>query len=323
MRIAVIGAGAIGTLVAARLARSGNEVGVVARGDALRSIRAGGLRVRDRDGTWAVTPARAGSALEVGPCDAVIVCVKAHAIAAALPDLAALRDAKTLTVFATNGVPWWYFHQHPGAAGGPHLSSVDPGGAIWRAIGPERAAGAIVYAGASVVAPGEIEHAWGTRLVLGAPDPGAADSLARVGKALGAAGFRVTTATDVRAEVWKKLAYNLAIGPVSLITGATCDRIAGEAALTGLMEAMIVEAVAVARATGTEPEIDPVEQVRGFAALGAFRTSMLQDLEAGRTPELEPVLGAVHELGARAGVPTPRIAEVLALARLRASEVGA
>lgn len=323
MRIVVVGAGAIGTLVAARLVRAGNDVGVVARGDALSAIRSRGLQVRDRDGSWTATPARAGCAADVGTCDVAIVCLKAHAIAGALSELVALRDAGTLTVFAANGLPWWYFHRHPGGTGNPHLASVDPGGAIWRAIGPERAAGAIVYAGASVVTPGEIHHAWGARLVLGAPDPCAAERLARVVETLGAAGFRATVSPDIRAEVWRKLAYNLAIGPVSLITGATCDRIASDRTLVALMEAMIGEAIDVARATGAEPGVDPAEQVRGFGAIGAFRTSMLQDIDAGRSPELEPVLGAVDELARRTAVPAHRIAEVLALARLRVGEVRA
>jgi 2-dehydropantoate 2-reductase len=322
MRICVFGAGAVGGLIAARLARAGADVSVAARGATLEAIRARGLTVRDRGGEWNVRPRACGSPGELGAHDAVIVATKAHALAAAAGTMRPLLGADTAVLSAVNGIPWWYFHGMPTWAHARHLDSVDRSGTAWKALGPERALGGVVHLGASTPAPGVVSHAYGAQLVLGEPSGERTVRLDALAAALESAGFKARVSQDIRAEIWKKLWYNMAINPVSLVAGAACDRISGDADLMGLMAEMIDEGVRVAAAIGVEESVDGREQVKGFTAIGAFKTSMLQDLEAARPVELDPILGAVVELARLANVDVPRLREVYALARVRAAAAG-
>jgi 2-dehydropantoate 2-reductase len=315
VRIAVVGAGAVGGLLAARLARAGAPVALVARGDALAAIRERGLVVKDRGGEWTAHPVACGSPSELGAQDLVILATKAHALPAAAPGLAPLLERETVVASAVNGIPWWYFHGEPGSGHSPHLASVDPGGVVWNAIGPSRALGCVVHLGASSPNPGIVEHAYGLQLLLGEPDGRPSPRLEAAVEALAQAGFKSSVAADIRTEAWRKLLYNVAINPVSLVTGLACDAIHADPALRSLLASMVEEASCVAAALGRPVPVDVAQVVAGFGAIGAFRTSMLQDHDAGRAPEVEPILGAVVELAARCGVPAPNLADVLARAR--------
>jgi 2-dehydropantoate 2-reductase len=322
MRICVFGAGAVGGLIAARLIRAGADVSVAARGATLEAIRARGLTVRDRGGEWSVRPRDCGNPAELGPHDVVIVATKAHALAAAAESMRPLLRADTSVLSAVNGIPWWYFHGMPAWPHTPHLHSVDPGGTAWNALGAERALGCVVHLGASAPAAGVVSHAYGLQLVLGEPSGRRTPRLDSVAAALDAAGFKARVSDDIRTEIWKKLWYNMAINPVSLVAGAACDRISADPDLMALMAEMIGEGARVAAALGVKEPVNGAEQVKGFAAIGAFKTSMLQDLEAGRSVELDPILGSVVELARFANVDVPRLREVYALARLRAAAAG-
>lgn len=320
MRIAVFGAGAVGGLVAARLARAGLEVALVTRGAALDAILRQGIRVEDREGSWCARPAAVGRARELGAADVVIVATKAHVLPEAIDDLMTLVGRDTTIVTAVNGIPWWYF---AGTAVAPEpLSSVDPGGRIWSTLGSERAVGCLVHLGASTPGPGVVRHAYGNVLVIGEPNGASSPRLAMVANMLAAAGFKPKVSEHIRDEVWRKLWYNIAINPVSVVTGATCDRICADPLLRGLLADMMAESAQVAAQLGVRATLDADAQVEGIARIGAFKTSMLQDLEAGRPIELDPVMGSVVELAERVKVPAPRLKEVYALARVRAAALG-
>lgn len=321
MRICVFGAGAVGGLLAARIARSGQLVAVVARGATKEAIEQQGIAVRDRDGAWVAKPAQVvASAAELGPQDLVFVATKAHALPAAARELAPLIADTTTVVTAVNGIPWWYFHRT--AFEPPHLACVDPGGVVWSAIGPQRTLGCVVHLGASVERPGVVHHAYGNVFVLGDPETPSSPRLDAAAGVLSRAGFRPQVSAEIRDEVWRKLWYNLAINPVSVITASACDRICADPVLRQLMSQMIRESARIAEALGVTATVDPDEQVRGIARIGAFRTSMLQDLEAGRSIELDPVLGSLVELAGRLQIEAPRLAEIHALARTRAAATG-
>ena len=316
MRICVFGAGAIGGLFAARLSRSGQQVSLVARAPTKEAIEREGLRVQDREGIWTARPARLGSARELGPQDLVILATKAHALHQSAGDLAHLLHEDTTVLTAVNGIPWWYF---AGQAIQPKpLDSVDPGGVLWNTLEPRRAVGCLVHLGAASPLPGQIAHAYGNLLVIGEPGGGESARLGKVATVLEKAGFKVRIAADIHEEVWRKLLYNVAINPVSLVTGAPCDRICADPLLRQLLGDMMREAVGVASRQGVSLSVDIEEQVAGIARIGAFKTSMLQDHEAGRSVELDPVLGSVVELAQRACLPVPRLQEIYALARTRA-----
>jgi 2-dehydropantoate 2-reductase len=225
-------------------------------------------------------------------------------------------------VSAINGLPWWYFHGLTGWPRSPHLRTVDPDGAFWKAVGPEKAIGCVVHLGSNSLVPGEVRHAYGAQLVLGEPAVAPRERSLQVAELLAAGGFKVRVTDDIRAEVWRKLWSNLAINPVSLLTGAACDQISADADAVDLMVRMMDESVRIAHALGMLEPLDSRAQARGFAAIGAFKTSMLQDLEAGRTVEIDPILGALVELAAILSIDVPSLRHVYALARLRAGSAG-
>ncbi len=320
MRICVFGAGAVGGLVAARIARLGQEVNVVARGARKAAIERDGLRVEDRDGLWSVRPARVGEARELGPQDIVIVVTKAHALPDAVEDLEYLVHDQTVVVTAVNGIPWWYF-----AGRAPHelsLATVDPGGRLWSVLDPRRAVGCLIHLGASSPEPGLIKHAYGNLLVVGEPDGSVSPRLEQLTGLLQRAAFKPRVSGEIHDEVWRKLWYNIAINPVSVVTGADCGRICADPLLRQLLADMMRESAEVAAWHGVKATLDVDEQIDGIARIGAFKTSMLQDLEAGRSIELDPVLGSVVEMAKRVSIPVPRLQEVYSLARVRAAAMG-
>jgi 2-dehydropantoate 2-reductase len=323
MRICIFGAGAIGGLIAARLAARGEaEVTVIARGPHLAAMQADGLRLRSGGDEIVTRPRCVASAEEAGPQDYVLVTLKAHALPAAAAQMQPLLGPETAIVSAVNGVPWWYFH----GMGGPHegrvVESVDPGGVVSRLLPPARAIGCIVYPAAEVIAPGVVAHTYGDRFSLGEPDGSRSPRAQRLAEALIAAGFKAPVRPRIRDELWVKLWGNLAFNPISALTTATLDVLIADPGQRGVARAMMLEAQRVAEALGIRFAIDVDRRIAGAAEVGAHKTSMLQDLERGRPMEIEALLGAVVELADLVGEAAPTCRTVLALVRARARAAG-
>ena len=318
MKFTVIGAGAIGGYLAARLALAGHEVGVLVRGANLAAIRETGLRLIEADGAESTAPVTALADLaESGPVDAVLLCVKAHQVQALLPALrAALQDGRTTLVTMVNGVPWWYFQRVPGRWEGRVLDSVDPGGALASAIDPAQVIGGIVYPAAELVVPGLVRVIEGNRFTVGELDGSRSERIEALSQALMSARFKAPVSHDIRSELWVKLWGNLCFNPISALTHATLEDIIRFAPTRALATRMMQEAQAVAEALGVRFRIGIEQRIAGAEAVGAHKTSMLQDVEAGRPTELAALLGAVIELGAVVDVATPTLDAVHALSQL-------
>ena len=322
MRIAIFGAGAIGGYLGCELARAGADVTMIARNRTLAAIRENGIRLHIDGETRIGRPAATDDPAEAGPQDAVIVAVKANAAPAIAPRLPPMLGADTAVVTAVNGVPWWYFHEHGGALAGARLESVDPGGVQWRTIGPERAVGCVVYPAAEAVAPGVIRHISLNRFSLGEPDGSRSDRVVRLSDALKAAGFAAPVRPRIRDEIWLKLWGNLSFNPVSALTGATLEQMAQDALVRPVIAAMMAEGQAVGEALGVSFGIGLDKRIDGAGRVGAHRTSMLQDLDAGRKMEIDALVSAVQELARLVEVDTPAIDTVAALVRMRAQTDG-
>jgi 2-dehydropantoate 2-reductase len=323
MRIAVIGAGAIGGYVGARLALAGEEITFVVRGANLAAIRRDGMTLVARDG--AVQVARDVGATDdyaaAGPHDVVILAVKAHQVDAVASDIGALFGPGTTVVTMQNGIPYWYFHRHGGALAGSTLRSVDPSGSLARLIPPERVVGCVVYPASELVAPGVVRHIEGERFPVGELDGSASARVVRVSEALERAGFKAPVLDDIRAEIWLKLWGNLTFNPISALTRATLVDICSDAPTRGVATAMMTEAQQVAQKLGVSFRVGIEKRIAGAARVGHHRTSMLQDVEAGRFPEVDALIGSIVELARLTRTPTPHIDAVYALTSLLARSV--
>jgi len=324
-KICVYGVGAIGGLLASRLAMAGHPVTGIARGAQLDAVRHNGLTLKSDGVSHQVAIECVERPADAGPQDIVFLTLKSHALPAIAADIGSLLGPDTIVVTAMNGLPWWYFFG-TGQTDAEPLESVDPGGALWRSIGPERAIGAVVFPAARVVEPGVIEHVFGSRFALGEPDgqlqKPESERISALSALLEAAGFSAPVLDDIRTELWTKLVANAAYNPVSILTGGTLGDLLNDPGTCAVLERLMKECTAVANALGIEPTMPPEELLERTRALGAHKTSMLQDLEAGRSVELEPIVGSVHELAERAGVDTPALDFVVALARQRARLAG-
>jgi len=320
-KICVYGVGAIGGLLASRLAMAGHPVTGIARGPQLDAIRHNGLTLLADGESHQVSIECVERPADAGPQDIVFLTLKSHVLPAIAADIGSLLGPKTIVVTAMNGLPWWYFFG-TGQTDNTPLESVDPGGALWRNIGPERAIGAVVFPAARVVEPGVIEHVFGTRFALGEPDSRSSERISALSAVLEEAGFSAPVLADIRTELWTKLVANAAYNPISILTGSTLGALLDDPGTTAVLERLMNECTAVANALGIEPTMPPAELLERTRALGAHKTSMLQDLEAGRSVELDPIVGSVHELAERAGVDTPALDFVVALARQRARLAG-
>lgn len=318
MKIAVVGAGAIGGFLGARLAAAGEEVCFIARNRNLQAIQANGFRLIEEDGQERHVPqVRAVQHMaEAGPQDVVLLTVKAHQVADLLPGLRDLFGPQTAVVSMINGVPWWYFHQLPGPYTGRQLDSVDPGGRIAAHIEADRVIGGIVYPAAELVAPGVVRVIEGNRFTLGEPDSSRSPRVEALAQALMNAGFKAPVSKDIRSEIWVKLWGNLSFNPISALTHATLQDICRFPPTRALAAAMMAEAQRVGEALGVQFKISLDKRIAGAEAVGAHKTSMLQDVEAGRALELEALVGAVIELGRITGVATPTIEAVYAATAL-------
>lgn len=322
MKVAVFGAGAIGGLLAAKLAAVGANVTVVARGLHLAAMQANGLRLISGGETITTHPCCTSDAGEPGVQDYVIVTLKAHSLPSAAPQVARMMGPASTLVTGINGVPYWYFYGLDSPFRDRRVQSVDPGGKLWDTLPPPQAIGCVIYPAAEVIEPGVIEHTYGDRFSLGEPDGSRSPRLEALSKLLIGAGLKAPIRPRIRDEIWVKLWGNLAFNPISALTLATLNRVTGEPELRTLCRTMMLEAKPVAEALGTRFAIDVDKRIDGAAEVGEHKTSMLQDLERGRPMEIDALLGAVVELGEVVGQLMPTCRAVLALARERARQAG-
>jgi len=316
VRIAIVGAGAIGGYIGARLARAGGDAVLFARGPHLQAMQQRGLRVVSPDGDFEVKVEATGDLHALGRPDVIVLGVKAHSLASLAPQLRPLFGPDTIVVSTQNGIPWWYFQNYPGELDGLHLERVDPGGTIGKAIDPERVVGSLAYFSTDIVAPGVIHHTEGNRLSLGEPSGARTDRTRLLAETLIAAGLRCPVTTRFRHEIWVKLLGNVAFNPISALTGGTLEELVRHADTAAVIRAIMAETEAVAAKLGIELPISIDQRMAGAEKVGAHKTSMLQDLEAGRPLELEPIVGAVVELGDRLGVAMPATRTVYACAKM-------
>jgi 2-dehydropantoate 2-reductase len=322
MKLCIYGAGAIGGYMGAKLAGAGADVSLVARGPHLAAMQANGLTLIE-EGNRSTVPVRASAnPADLGTQDYIVITLKAHQVPGIVPALAPLTGPQTTVVMGVNGVPWWYFHKLGGPFEGRRLASVDPGDAQWTGIGPDRVLGCVVYPAAEVTEPGVVLHVEGNRFSLGEPDGSKSERAETLSKALGAAGLKAPVRPKIRDEIWVKLWGNLSFNPISALTHATLDVLCTDPGTRGVARAMMVEAQEIAERLGVKFPIDVDRRIDGGAAVGAHKTSMLQDLERGRPMEIDALVTAVQEMGLLVGVPTPTIDTVLALIRLRAKSAG-
>ncbi len=323
MKICVFGAGAIGGYMGVKLAQAGADVSLVARGPHLAAMQAKGLTLIEEDGApQTVGVTASDNPADLGPQDYVIVTLKAHSVPAVVPNMQPLIGPNTTIVSGVNGVPWWYFHKIGGALEGTRLASVDPGNAQWDGFGPDRVLGCVVYPAAEVQEPGTIKHIEGNRFSLGEPDGSKSERAMALSKALSAAGLKAPVRPRLRDEIWVKLWGNLSFNPISALTHATLDVLCTDEGTRPVARNMMLEAQAIAENLGVKFPIDVDRRIDGGAAVGAHRTSMLQDLEQGRPMEIDALLGSVQELGRVTDTPTPIIDTVLALTKLRGRTAG-
>ena len=318
MKIAVVGAGAIGGYLGAKLSLAGEDITFIARNQNLAAIQAGGFRLILEDGSLQHAPdARAVQHMtDAGPQDVVLLTLKAHQVADVLPGLRALFGPATVVVTMINGMPWWYFHKLAGPYLGRHLESVDPGGVIAAQIEPERIIGSVVYPAAELVEPGLVRVIEGNRFTLGELDGSRSERVERLSQAFMRAGFKSPVSRDIRAEIWIKLWGNLSFNPISALTHATLEDICRFPLTRTLVERMMSEGQAVAEALGVKFKISLAQRIAGAEAVGAHKTSMLLDVEHGRALELEALVGALVELGRITGAATPHIEAIYAATSL-------
>ena len=322
MKICIFGAGAIGGYMGAKLAHSGADVSLVARGPHLKAMRENGLRLIEESGETTVKVTASDTAADLGPQDYVIVTLKAHSVPAVVPHMQPLIGDHTTIVSGVNGVPWWYFHKTGGALEGTRLKTVDPGNAQWDGFGPDRVLGCVVYPAAEVIEPGVVKHIEGNRFSLGEPDGSKSERALALSKALTAAGLKAPVRPKIRDEIWVKLWGNLSFNPISALTDATLDVLCTDAGTREVARNMMLEAQTIAEKLGVKFPVDVDRRIKGGADVGAHRTSMLQDLDQGRPMEIDALVGSVKELGRVTNTPTPTIDTVLSLVALRGKTAG-
>jgi 2-dehydropantoate 2-reductase len=322
MKICIYGAGAIGGLLGAKLALSGQEVTLIARGPHMAAMKEKGLRLRIDGQELTAQPVVTDDPAKAGPQDYVIVTLKAHSVAPVAQAMQPLLGPHTAVVTAMNGIPWWYFHAHPGPHANHQLKTLDPDGSLWRLIPPERCIGCVVYPAASVVEPGVVRHEYGNRFMLGEPDGSASERTKRLSEALTAAGFKAPVRPRIRDDIWVKLWGNLSFNPVSALTHATLIKIATDPGTRAVIKRMMEESEQVANALGIKFGIDVETRIGWSADVGEHKTSMLQDLELGRPMEIDALLSVVTEMGDLVGIETPLLDAILALVIQRARVAG-
>jgi 2-dehydropantoate 2-reductase len=310
--VAIVGAGAIGGLLGAHLARSGEDVVLIARGPHLAAMQSHGLTIRDAEQEFTVHPRATDDIAAIADADAVFITLKAHGIPSVASRIGEALKPDASVVGAMNGIPWWYFPDR-------HLESVDPGGVIARSIPPEQVVGCVVYPAASIVAPGVIRHEEGDRFSVGEPDGSKSERVQRLSAMLAAAGFKAPVQTRLRNEIWLKVAGNATLNPVSVVTRATLGEMFVTEQSRELIRTLMEEVASVARSLGVELPVSIEKRLAGAAAVGMHKTSMLQDLEAHKPLELDALLGAVIEIAGWNDVEVPSLRALYGLAKLAES----
>jgi 2-dehydropantoate 2-reductase len=321
MRFLIAGAGAIGAYIGARMAQAGFDVTLFARGPHLRAMRERGVQVKSTEGDFQARPTIASSIEEVGPVEVVFLGVKAHGLPQLAPQLKPILGPDTTVVSTQNGIPWWYFQGFGGEWEGMRLERVDPGGVISTAIEADRVVGSIVYFSTEIIAPGVIQHIEGNRISLGEPDGTRSNRSRKIADALIASSLRCPVSARIRHEIWVKVLGNASLNPVSALTRATVVQMVRDPGICSLIRNIMQEVEAVSRKLGLELPVSIDQRIAGAEKVGEHKTSMLQDLEAGRPMELEALVGAVVELGERVGLPIPYTRTVYTCARLLAESV--
>ena len=305
MRFLIAGAGAIGAYIGARMAHAGFDVTLFARGPHLRAMQERGVQVRSSEGDFIARPNIAGSLEEVGPVDVVFLGVKAHGLPQLAPQLRPVLGPDTTVVSTQNGIPWWYFQGFGGDLEGLRLERIDPGGIISSAIEARMVVGSIVYFSTEISSPGVVQHIEGNRISLGEPGGSRSERCRRIAEALIASGLRCPVTTRIRHEIWVKVLGNASLNPVSALTRATLVQMVRDPGVSSLIRTIMQEVEAVSGKLGMELPVSIDQRMAGAEKVGEHKTSMLQDLEAGRPMELEALVGAVVELGERVGLPMP------------------
>jgi 2-dehydropantoate 2-reductase len=318
MKVCIVGAGAIGGYVGAKLALAGAEVTLIARGAHLQAIQQQGLKLRFADGSedWIKQITATQDIAAAGVQDVVIVALKAQSVPAVAAALPALYDAETMVVTAQNGIPWWYFRKLDSPYHDYHIQAVDPEGVIETHIPVDRVIGCVVYPAAEIIAPGVIQHLEGDRFSLGELDGSKSDRLQQLSQLFRQAGLKAPIRNQIRNELWVKLWGNLAFNPISALTHATLDRICDYPLTRALAKNMMLEAQTIAEKLGVEFGISLEQRIEGAAKVGAHKTSMLQDIESRRPTEIDALVGAVAELGRLTQTSTPHIDAVYASVKL-------
>jgi len=309
MKFAIAGAGAVGAYIGASMARAGLDVTLFARGPQLRAMEERGVRVLSPEGDFEAHPRATGDLESIGTVDVVFLAVKAHSLPELTPRIACLLGPATCVVSLQNGIPWWF----------TPLERVDPGGVIAAAIEARRVVGSLVYFATEIAEPGIVRHIDGHRLSIGEPDGSRSARCRAIAEALIASGLRCPVTTHIREEIWVKILGNVAFNPISALTGATLARMTADPDVSALVRAVMAEAECVAARLGLKLPVSIDQRMVGAAKVGEHKTSMLQDLEAGRPLELEAVVGAVLELGGQLGVPMPATQAIYACTKLRAA----
>jgi 2-dehydropantoate 2-reductase len=322
MKVCIYGAGAIGGYMGAQLAQSGVDVSLVARGPHLKAMRENGLRLRIGDEEKVAKVTCTDDPAELGPQDYVIIALKAHSIPGVVDAMRPLLSNATSIVTAVNGIPYWYFHRHGGDLEGTTLQAVDPGAQQWGTLRPERAIGCIVYPATEVVEPGVIQHIYGDKFPIGEPSGERTERVEKLSAMMEAAKLRAPVMDNIRDEMWLKLWGNVSFNPISALTHATLDVITETPGTRAVAKAMMLEAQTIAERLGVRFRVDVERRINGAGAVGAHKTSMLQDLERGRAMEIDPLVTVVQELGQLTSIPTPTIDTVLALVQQRARMAG-
>ncbi|GAA3714636.1 2-dehydropantoate 2-reductase [Streptomyces tremellae] len=318
MKVAVVGAGAIGAYVGAALGRAGADVHLIARGPHLAAMRQHGVRVLSPRGDFTAHVHATDDPAQVGPADYVFLGLKANSYAACGPLVEPLLKESTAVVAAQNGIPWWYFHGHGGPYEGRRIESVDPGGSVSAVLPQERAVGCVVFAATELAAPGVVRHLEGTRFSIGEPDRTLSRRCLDLAEAMRTGGLKCPVERELRDDIWIKLLGNISFNPISALTRATMREMCRHRSTRGVIELMMTETLAVAGSLGCRPDISVERRLAGAERVGDHRTSTLQDLEKGKPLELDVLLSAVVELAGMTGVPVPTLRTVAAISDLLA-----
>jgi 2-dehydropantoate 2-reductase len=316
MKICIYGAGAIGGLLGARLGAAGHAMSAVARGATLHALACHGLQLRMGERTISAPVRAADDPADLGPQDLVVVAVKGPAVPAVAARIGPLLSAHTMVLVAMNGVPWWFFDGMPGPLAGTRLQTLDPDGAIAAAIPATGVLGCVVHAACTTPEPGLVRHVMGNGLIIGEPAGSTSPRVAALAQALAAAGFDARVSERIQQDIWYKLWGNMTMNPISALTGATADRILDDELVNRYCLAVMDEAAAIGARIGCPIAQSGAERIAVTRKLGAFRTSMLQDADAGRPLEIDALLTVVREIADRANVPTPHLDGLLGLTRV-------